>query len=217
MDGTTAATIPIRDANGRMQAADPASGATDKTLVTANWVSQSGDSAPNNVTHRNGNETIYDTKTYDSLIKGRNIGDHIGNAGGILLNDHTSIVEMLSIKLPYLYGVEFTLRGGANNQNYIKADYVLLRSRSGTEPALYCISKKASGSNQLPKLYFTYTNTDEFIIYGVKTQYCYQFCDVTNYLYYGESINKPLYRMTLSTNVGTIMPLPANAVEEIVL
>ena len=57
MDGTTAVTIPIRDANGRMQAADPASGATDKTLVTANWVSQTGAGAPNNLLHRGGNET----------------------------------------------------------------------------------------------------------------------------------------------------------------
>ena len=57
MDGTTAATIPIRDANGRMQAADPASGATDKTLVTANWISQTGDNGPNNLIHKFGNET----------------------------------------------------------------------------------------------------------------------------------------------------------------
>lgn len=46
-----------RDAQGRAFAADPAAGATDKTLVTANWVSQSGDSAPNNLIHKNGNET----------------------------------------------------------------------------------------------------------------------------------------------------------------
>ncbi len=51
-----------RDAQGRAFAADPASGATDKTLVTANWVSQTGDSGPNNVVHRNGNETILDRK-----------------------------------------------------------------------------------------------------------------------------------------------------------
>lgn len=57
VDGTAAATIPIRDANGRMQAADPASGATDKTLVTANWVSQTGDEGPNNLIHKSGNET----------------------------------------------------------------------------------------------------------------------------------------------------------------
>ena len=57
IDGTTASTIPIRDANGRLQAADPADGATDKTLVTANWVSQTGREAPNNLIHRSGNET----------------------------------------------------------------------------------------------------------------------------------------------------------------
>ena len=53
----TAATIPIRDSNGKLFGADPASGATDKTLVTANWVSQTGDSAPNNLIHRSGSET----------------------------------------------------------------------------------------------------------------------------------------------------------------
>lgn len=46
-----------RDAQGRAFAADPASGATDKTLVTANWVSQTGDSGPNNILHKSGNET----------------------------------------------------------------------------------------------------------------------------------------------------------------
>lgn len=51
-----------RDAQGRAFAADPESGATDKTLVTANWISQTGDSGPNNVVHRNGNETILNRK-----------------------------------------------------------------------------------------------------------------------------------------------------------
>ena len=46
-----------RDAQGRAFAADPAAGATDKTLVTANWVSQTGDSGPNNLIHKTGNET----------------------------------------------------------------------------------------------------------------------------------------------------------------
>ena len=46
-----------RDAQGRAFAADPDNGATDKTLVTANWVSQTGDDGPNNLIHKNGNET----------------------------------------------------------------------------------------------------------------------------------------------------------------
>ena len=65
VDGTTANSIGIRDANGRMQAADPASGATDKTLVTANWVSQSGDNSPNNLLHKNAvDETVAGIKTF---------------------------------------------------------------------------------------------------------------------------------------------------------
>lgn len=67
-DGTTAATLPIRDADGRMHAADPAAGATDKTLTTANWVSQTGDSAPNNLIHKTGSETIPGKKTFTNDI-----------------------------------------------------------------------------------------------------------------------------------------------------
>ena len=63
----TAATIPIRDSDGRMQAADPASGATDKTLVTANWVSQTGAGAPNNLMHTTGNETADGDKTFTGI------------------------------------------------------------------------------------------------------------------------------------------------------
>ena len=54
-----------RDTQGRAFAADPESGATDKTLVTANWVSQTGDDAPNNLAHKNGNETWYGEKTLE--------------------------------------------------------------------------------------------------------------------------------------------------------
>lgn len=52
LSGVNAQTI-----QGTLKANDPSSGATDKTLVTANWVSQTGDSAPNNLIHKNGNET----------------------------------------------------------------------------------------------------------------------------------------------------------------
>ena len=62
VNGTNANSIGLRDANGRMQAADPAAGATDKTLVTANWVSQTGDASPNNLIHRNGNEKVSGVK-----------------------------------------------------------------------------------------------------------------------------------------------------------
>ena len=65
----TAATIPIRDSSGKLFGADPASGATDKTLTTANWISQTGNSAPNNLVHRSGDETFSGTKTSGTLQK----------------------------------------------------------------------------------------------------------------------------------------------------
>lgn len=55
--GDTPDTIAKRNGSGRLIAADPASGATDKTLVTANWVSQTGSGAPNNLLHNTGNES----------------------------------------------------------------------------------------------------------------------------------------------------------------
>lgn len=82
IDGTTSNTIPIRDGNGRMQAADPASGATDKTLVTANWVSQTGDSAPNNLAHRNAAETwLGEKKIPDINVNRVKLQTSSGNQG----------------------------------------------------------------------------------------------------------------------------------------
>lgn len=59
--------VNVQTIKGTLKANDPASGATDKTLVTANWVSQTGDTAPNNVAHRNGNETWLGLKTINEI------------------------------------------------------------------------------------------------------------------------------------------------------
>ena len=70
INGVDANSIGLRDAKGRMQAADPAAGATDKTLVTANWVSQTGNERPNNLLHSQGKEVIYGIKIYQSQLLG---------------------------------------------------------------------------------------------------------------------------------------------------
>ena len=60
-------TIAKRNGSGRLVAADPASGATDKTLTTANWISQTGAGRPNNLIHSSGNEDINGNKSYFGL------------------------------------------------------------------------------------------------------------------------------------------------------
>ena len=63
----TPLTLALRDSNGRLIAADPASGATDRSLVTANWVSQTGANSPNNLLHKNGNEEARGGKQFHSI------------------------------------------------------------------------------------------------------------------------------------------------------
>lgn len=77
-------TIAKRNGSGRLVATDPANGATDKTLVTANWISQSGNSSPNNLLHKIGAENftgykedqndsigVYGSQTYGFICKSR--------------------------------------------------------------------------------------------------------------------------------------------------
>ena len=87
VNGTDANSIGLRDANGRMQAADPAGGATDRSLVTANWVSQTGDAAPNNLVHKIGTETINGVKIFSVGIQGYNNNFHSTNITGQAIND----------------------------------------------------------------------------------------------------------------------------------
>lgn len=57
-------TIAKRNGSGRLVAADPASGATDKTLTTANWISQTGSGRPNNLIHDGGSEDVNGLKRF---------------------------------------------------------------------------------------------------------------------------------------------------------
>ena len=115
VNGVDANSIGLRDGNGRMQAADPAAGAIDKTLITANWVSQTGDGAPNNLIHRSGNEIINGDKTFENSIIKTNIsyGRSVLTLTGAANNC-------------YIYKITDTNghnRGSINHQAYISDDH----------------------------------------------------------------------------------------------
>lgn len=65
---TTGSTLMSRDANGRTNVANPPSGDTGTYVPNTNWISQTGDSSPNNLVHRTGNETINGIKTFGQGI-----------------------------------------------------------------------------------------------------------------------------------------------------
>lgn len=64
---------------GSLKANNPVNGATDKTLVTANWVSQTGDSSPNNIVHKNGSETIDGDKRFIRSLIARGTTQYYSN------------------------------------------------------------------------------------------------------------------------------------------
>jgi hypothetical protein len=87
-----------RDAQGRAFAADPASGATDKTLVTANWVSQTGDSSPNNLIHKSGNETKNGKLTLNNGFKGYPYDWHFTGKTGQAVGEYCIFAEIETAK-----------------------------------------------------------------------------------------------------------------------
>lgn len=115
VNGTDANSIGLRDGNGRMQAADPAAGATDKTLVTANWVSQTGENAPNNLVHKNGNESIDGIKTFKDQIIKTNV-----SFGKSVLTVNGSAGNCYIYKLTDMNG---RVRGSINHQTYINDNH----------------------------------------------------------------------------------------------
>ena len=63
------------------KAANPASGAVDTSVVNANWVSQTGDSAPNNLIHRRGFETFETDKQFGNAERPDNASLLIWSSG----------------------------------------------------------------------------------------------------------------------------------------
>ena len=156
MDGTTAATIPIRDANGRMQAADPASGATDKTLVTANWVSQSGAGRPNNLIHAGGNESVTATKTFEVKQNLPNIGKQSNN---IFLNvTHTwnEIVRITNVNSTSTILIDLT--GTTTTASSACYAQILIKVTSPTTAIAIWLMRKNYASNGF------FTNPASFVI-----------------------------------------------------
>ena len=132
IDGTTASTIPIRDANGRLQAADPASGATDRSLVTANWVSQTGTDAPNNLFHTNGNEIYRGNK---EQRQGGTDPIHVFTQTSVNLNNPISNVQNITF-------FQF------DDVNNYRLGALMIQRRIDNGTNLYIGVRNADGSNK---------------------------------------------------------------------
>ena len=165
IDGTTASTIPIRDANGRLQAADPASGATDKTLTTANWVSQTGTGRPNNLIHDSGDETVNGMKT---MTVGVNLATIL--AGDAATNTWYKVAEIQATKqarITYQASLPY------NNTRYYIVDAAVITPRVQTPDTMNLIKlveAKASYLQQMDTIALAFDSTSNKFYLFIKTE-----------------------------------------------
>lgn len=132
-----------RDAQGRAFAADPASGATDKTLVTANWVSQTGDDAPNNLIHKSGNETKNGKLTLNDGFKGYPFDWHFTDKTGQAVGEYCIFAEIESANLSGRFLVIDFIQGNNNATAYGR----LVFKCSNTSPSPIWAFRKTNGGN----------------------------------------------------------------------
>ena len=125
--------VAQRGVNGELQGANAPSGSTDNTLANTNWVSQTGDSSPNNLVHRTGSEIVLGNKTFKTqlTIDGIFLNKVVSNIEAtsswrrVFYNNDTPANQMLVLLVtpqkpqlsPDEYGI--LMVGGTNNNNPI--------------------------------------------------------------------------------------------------
>lgn len=179
LSGVNAQTI-----QGTLKANDPANGATDKTLVTANWVSQTGDNAPNNVSHRYGNETISGVKTYSDRINGTiqlsNVVAKYGYEGWVKAIDLGNVANYIQTKITVFTS---TYRN--------PTQYAELFVNNNEIPQIVAIvSKGSDATHASPSNYGVMVENDRVILYVKKLNI--DMAMVVNVEYktgYGEYVN----------------------------
>lgn len=186
VNGVDANSIGLRDANGRMQAADPAAGATDKTLVTANWVSQTGDRAPNNLIHKSGDETKTGIFTLERIIT-RSL--HFNARSGPESGTWRHIATVSGTNNARIWGI----------LHYNQSErFALFELRLRPSPSFYLFVKKNVNVNNVA---INYDNNNYYIM--IRTPYMYQggsvmpfiiqSNDIVNASVYQDVVNGPIY------------------------
>lgn len=182
VDGTTANSIGIRDANGRMQAADPASGATDKTLVTANWVSQTGDNGPNNLIHKSGNERktglLYTSTPF--LFSFRTVK-------GVSSTSRTNYYRVGSFSKQTSKVFYLNITGGLNNTRLSDAEIIVAIGSSESDVKLIVLRNQCVSPSWCVnvKLVRTATSIDlwvreaQYVTYGTRINKCISYGEMT--------------------------------------
>ena len=156
---------------GKVTAANPSSGATDGTLVTANWISQTGNSSPNNVLHRSGNETRSGTLTLEQEKHFyQNALINTGNTGGVwvqVLKIPIATTRFFNFAVVRPYGVHHTLM----NLRVGTSSSITLYNKYGMTTSTICVKTDTdyayvyvqNGAAYQPSYVFPYFSSNVFL------------------------------------------------------
>ena len=182
--------VNVQTIQGTLKANDPSSGATDKTLVTANWVSQTGNDAPNNLAHKSGAETIDGDKTFRRQIIG--VQFQLASFGS---NDITGWYAIC--KLPK-FARELYLRCYSPNTMNI----VIIETNTHVINVIKWRGKYESIQNK-----FMLVETDSnIILYVYSPTYMTNIINIINYSVYGAQIPLSEIDMSVFTNNPVTKP-----------
>ena len=141
------------------KAANAASGATDTSVVNANWVSQTGDGGPNNLVHRSGNETISGNKEYTDglIVTGTFSYNTRYMSQSVAAGNYNKIATLVPGALgAAVIGMFFSSKG---HTNYYRNRYGIfyIRTRPGTAEDIVWINKGSDVQNK--QIAVTYDGT----------------------------------------------------------
>ena len=168
-------TIAKRNGSGRLVAADPASGATDKTLVNANWISQSGSGAPNNVLHTIGNETKNGILSNDYYFNGFQYGCFINQP----FTSSSRWIKAFKLQRQRTYQLTIIRSFPWNNRALTKHDVlltlpyqnlnstrILVRSMGASNPTAAAETVKLAYDNNTSEMFLFLQQTSNTFIYA---------------------------------------------------
>ena len=182
--------VNVQTIHGTLKANDPSNGATDKTLVTANWVSQTGNDAPNNLAHKSGAEIIDGDKTFKRQIIGAQF--QLASFGS---NDVTGWYAIC--KLPKV-ARELYLRCYSPNTMNI----VIIETNTHVINVIKWRGKYESIQNK-----FMLVETDSnIILYVYSPTYMTNIINVINYSVYGTQLSLSEIDISVFTNEPVTKP-----------
>lgn len=161
----------------------PAAGSTDGSVPNTNWISQTGDSGPNNLIHKTGAETKNGKFTINDGMIGYQNDWHQTDKPGMNLNDYC-----IFAKIPGGYGGRYQIIDFCQSSNTACAYGRLMLRRNASAIMPVWLYRKGNGANnplQSDSIHVLHDGTDIYLAWKKLAPYGSLFAALTFDMSYG--------------------------------